>query len=274
MIITNHPELGICEKTLYNYIENGVFETAYMGRLGPLDLRRQVNRKLPKHKRQEFKKRQDRKYLNGRLYSDFKLWKEENPLLSYAEMDTVYNNIETGPFIQTFTVKTTGLILGFYHNTKTVDDMISGINLLEEHVGSPLFEKHFGVLLTDRGGEFVCPERAELREDGSHRTRIFYCDPMRSGQKGSLEERHVSLRYICPKHVDLRKIGLTGQESLNLALSHINSAPLQMLNHKSAFEYIQFMYPDLYEKLMYMGLKKVDKDQVTLKPYLLKPFSK
>ena len=24
-IVTNHPELGISEKTLYNYIENGVF---------------------------------------------------------------------------------------------------------------------------------------------------------------------------------------------------------------------------------------------------------
>ena len=270
MIITNHPELGICEKTLYNYIESGVFETEYMGRLGPLDLRRQASRKLPKHKQQEFKKRQDRKYLKGRLYSDFKLWKEENPFLSYAEMDTVYNNVTSGPFIQTFTLKTTGLIVGFYHDSKTVDNMIAGINLLEESVGRNLFEKYFGVLLTDRGSEFVCPERAEFREDGSRRTRVFYCDPMRSGQKGSLEEKHVSLRYICPKHVDLRKIGLTGQEPLNLALSHINSAPLEMLNHKSALEYIQFMYPDLYDKLSSMGIKKVDKDQVTLKPYLLK----
>lgn len=269
-IITNHPELGICEKTLYNYIEGGVFGTEYMGSIGPLDLRRQVGRKLPKKQAAEYKKRQDRKYLSGRLYTDFKQWHKENPYANYAEMDTVYNDIETGPFMQTFTMKTTGFILAVYHETKTAEDMIQGVNELDALLGLEIFEKYFGVILTDRGTEFSTPDRMETREDGTLRTRIFYCDPMQSGQKGSLEEKHVSLRYIFPKKTDLRKNGLIGQEPLNKALSHINSAPLEMLNGKTPFEYIHFMYPDLYAKVLSLGIKEVDKDQVILKPYLLK----
>ena len=47
-IVTNHPELGISEKTLYNYIENDVFHD--IAGITVLDLRRQVSRKLPKKK--------------------------------------------------------------------------------------------------------------------------------------------------------------------------------------------------------------------------------
>ena len=47
-IVTNHPELGISEKTLYNYIENDVFHE--IAGITVLDLRRQVSRKLPKKK--------------------------------------------------------------------------------------------------------------------------------------------------------------------------------------------------------------------------------
>lgn len=45
-ILANHPELNISEKTLYNYIESGVFRE--LAGITSLDLRRQVSRKLPK----------------------------------------------------------------------------------------------------------------------------------------------------------------------------------------------------------------------------------
>ena len=54
-IITNHPELNICEKTLYNYIENDVFHE--VSGITVIDLRRQVSRKLPKKVAKGFKKR-------------------------------------------------------------------------------------------------------------------------------------------------------------------------------------------------------------------------
>ena len=89
-------------------------------------------------------------------------------------------------------------------------------------------------------------------------------------KKGSLENNHERLRYICPKETDLRAIGLTGQDKLNLALSHINSASVESLAGKSPIEYTKFMYPELWEKLHVFGLFEVPRVDIILKPYLLK----
>ena len=109
---------------------------------------------------------------------------------------------------------------------------------------------------------------------GSRRTRVFYCDPMQSGQKGTLENKHIELRYILPKGTDLRELGLAGQSELNLVLSHVNSSPCELLGNKSPLELTEFMYQDLYEKLLAFGIHPIEKDQIILKPYLLKQGNK
>ena len=93
---------------------------------------------------------------------------------------------------------------------------------------------------------------------------------MRSCQKASLENNHIELRYIIPKETDLRALGLTDQDKLNLALSHVNSFPKENFNGKSPFDYLEFMAPELAERLYAFGLRKIEKDAVILKPHLLK----
>ena len=51
-ILASHPELGISEKTLYNYIEGDVFHE--IAGITALDLRRQVSRKISKKKSKGF----------------------------------------------------------------------------------------------------------------------------------------------------------------------------------------------------------------------------
>lgn len=93
---------------------------------------------------------------------------------------------------------------------------------------------------------------------------------MQSGQKGTLENKHIELRYVLPKSTDLRALGLVDQAALNLTLSHVNSAPVEILGGKSPLDLADFMYHDLYEKLDVFGIHKIEKDKVILKPYLLK----
>ena len=93
---------------------------------------------------------------------------------------------------------------------------------------------------------------------------------MQSGQKGTLENKHIELRYILPKDTDLRALGLVDQNALNLAVSHVDSAPIEMFGGKSPLDLADFMYHDLYEKLDAFGVHKIEKDKVILKPYLLK----
>lgn len=271
-IVQLHPELHICEKTLYNYVEWGVFSE--IAGINAIDFRRQTSRKLPKQKVALYKKRQDRKFLQGRLYKDYIAYKEENPDVLVTQMDTVYNTETNGPFIQTFKFMSGSILLALFHEEKTAASMVAGVNMLEEILGTALFRAFAHILLTDRGTEFSAASAMETAADGTQRTRVFYCDPMQSDQKGSLENNHIQLRYILPKSVDLRAMGLTDQNALNLVLSHVNSAPVQSLGGKSPLEATQFFYPELYARLTAFGIRQIDKDQIILKPTLLKRLRK
>lgn len=266
-IVTNHPELNICEKTLYNYIESGVFKS--FG-LHNVDLRIKTKRKISKEKSVTYKKRQDKKFLNGRKFNDYIAYIEENPYASIVQMDTVYNDGTNGPFIQTFKFIDYGFIFAVYHKEKTSKSMNNGVEILENILGVQLFNRCVEVLLTDRGTEFSNPEAIETREDGSQRTRVYYCDPMQSGQKGSLENKHREIRYILPKQTDLYELGLTDQNQLNIVLSHINSAPVESLKGKSPIEMMRFLNSELSERFNEFGIVEIEKDKIVLKPYLLK----
>lgn len=185
-------------------------------------------------------------------------------------MDTVYNDGTNGPFIQTFKFLSTGILFALFHTEKTAATMLSGVNILEDILGTEIFRKYVHILLTDRGSEFSAAEEMENSSDGFRRTRVFFCDPMQSGQKGSLENNHEELRYIFPKSTNLYDLGLISQGPLTLALSHINSYPVEKLGGKSPLELTEFLYPDLFKRLTTFGIEKIAKDDIILKPYLLK----
>lgn len=266
-IVTNHPELNISEKTLYNYIENGIFRE--FGLLD-IDLRIKTKRKIAKKASNKYKKREDKKYLNGRTYDDFINYTAENKNLSVVEMDTVYNNGSTGPFMQTFKFLDYSFMFIVYQEEKTAKSMVEGVNFLEKILGKDLFSEEVAIIKTDRGSEFCDAEGFEKEENESRRTRIFYCDPMASGQKGSLENNHKEIRYICPKENDLKDLGLNSQEKANLIVSHINSQSKEHLKGKSPLEVMEFMNPALYQKFKDFGIERINKDNIVLKPYLLK----
>ena len=248
-IVTNHPELNISEKTLYNYIENGIFRE--FGLLD-IDLRIKTKRKITKKASNKYKKREDKKYLNGRTYDDFINYTAENKNLSVVEMDTVYNNGSTGPFMQTFKFLDYSFMFIVYQEEKTAKSMVEGVDLLEKILGEDLFSEEVAIIKTDRGSEFCDAEGFEKEENESRRTRIFYCDPMASGQN------------------DLKDLGLNSQEKANLIASHINSQSKEHLKGKSPLEVMEFMNPALYQKFKDFGIERINKDNIVLKPYLLK----
>ena len=85
-IIAAHPELGISEKTLYNYIEQGVFECVGIANI---DLRIKVKRKMTAKKKTIYKKRQDRKFLLDGFTQI------TNPMLSLRKSHTFYKWIQS-----------------------------------------------------------------------------------------------------------------------------------------------------------------------------------
>ena len=272
-ILQMHPEIHKSEKTIYSYIEANLFKSVGID-LGVMDLRRQVNRKLPKDKKNEYKPRNDYSYLKGRLYEDYLAYMEENPAARVVQLDTVYNDISNGPFMQTFKFIRYNFLFSLLRDTKDSASMNEGILMLEKILGEQLFNKEVEVLLTDRGSEFLTLKDIEFRDDGSRRFRLFYCDPMQSCQKGSLENNHIELRYILPKETDLRDLGLTDQKAMNAVLSHVNSFPKENLDGKSSFEVLQFFNKELMDKFLAFGLETIEFEDIILKPYLLKSLKK
>ena len=193
-----------------------------------------------------------------------------NPDASVVEMDTVYNDGSNGPFLQTFKFMKYDFLFCVYHQQKTSQNMLEGILLLESILGEQIFNEEVMVLKTDRGSEFILAEQAEIRDDGTRRTRLFYCDPMASWQKGSLENIHILIRDICPKETDLYALGLDSQEKANRISSHINSYSKKKLNNKTSFSVLKFFNKEMANQLFSYGLTEIQPDQVILKPYLLK----
>ena len=123
----------------------------------------------------------------------------------------------------------------------------------------------FHVILTDNGSEFKNPAQIEFSLNGKRRTRVFYCDPMASWQKGRLEKNHAYIRYIIPKGKSFAK--LSGSH-VTLMLNHINSTARASLNGATPFELASLLLPNrLFSSL---GLHRIKHDQVILKPRLLK----
>ena len=256
-ILKNHPEIKMCSKTLYMYIESGIFQDYGINNFS---LRRQVSMR----KRKKLKKRKESVNYEGRRYKDYLEFVKENPTIPTTQMDTVYNH-QDGPYIQTFIFQNTGLMIGFLHTEKTSESMASTLDNLQKTLEND-YQKLFSLLLTDRGSEFEKYELFEVNTvTGEIRSNIFYCDPQTPSQKPHVENNHNYVRDIIPNGKSLKNLT---QEDLNLMFSHINSTPRKVLNGKTPYEAFEFLYGnEILEKL---NIQKIEKDMVTLQPYLLK----
>ena len=256
-ILKNHPEIKMCSKTLYMYIESGILQDYGINNFS---LRRQVSMR----KRKKLKKRKEPVNYEGRRYKDYLEFVKENPTIPTTQMDTVYNH-QDGPYIQTFIFQNTGLMIGFLHTEKTSESMASTLDNLQEILEDD-YQKLFSLLLTDRGSEFEKYELFEVNtETGEIRSNIFYCDPQTPSQKPHVENNHNYVRDIIPNGKSLKNLT---QEDLNLMFSHINSTPRKVLNGKTPYGAFEFLYGnEILEKL---NIQKIEKDMVTLQPYLLK----
>lgn len=256
-ILRNHPEIDIVPKTLYTYIEGDIFKEFGIDRFS---LRRQVSMKPRKKTKQ---RKQPANYLNH-TYEDYLNFVKQNPTLPTTEMDTVYNS-QNGPYIQTFFFQNTGLMIGFLHKEKTSASMSSTLDYLQEVLQDD-YTKLFSLLLTDRGSEFEIYKLFEINQDtGEIRSNIFYCDPQTPSQKPHVENNHNYVRDILPNGMNLAKLT---QDDLNLIFSHINSTPRESLNGKTPYDVFSFFYGE--NILKKLNIQKIEKDMVTLKPYLLK----
>ena len=143
--------------------------------------------------------------------------------------------------------------------------MIDIFNNLENLLGIETFKKLFPIILTDNGSEFSNPIEIETDSNtGEIRTRIFYCEPGRSDQKGSCEVNHEMIRRVLPQGTSFDNLT---QKDINLLMSHINSYKRKKLNDCSPLQLFNLMYgKDIANNL---GIKEINPNEINLSENLL-----
>ena len=251
----NESGLNISESTLRRLVMAGEMDA------GIIDLPQAVKRRKRKV-RTAPKLKSIRK--TGHLYSDFRKYISENDI-PVVQMDCVEGKKEDSQVLLTlyFTQFHMQLVLKLKeHTAKCVKELFDS---LERKLGKELFAICFPLILTDNGHEFSDIDGLENSLFGGKRTKIFFCEPNRSDQKGQCENNHKLIRTILPKGVSFKN--LTVSDAL-LVTNHINSYARKSLFGKSPYEIAITTLPkEFFTKIK---LKIISGSDVNLTPQLLK----
>ena len=253
-------EIPCSRKTLYNYIDQGVFTAKN------IDLRRKVRYKCKPRKTGTRVSLAAKEFRIGRTYENFQKFIQENPDIPVVELDTVEGGRDnsTQAFLTIF-FRNCSLMLIFVLQEKSQDQVIKVFDYLTEKLGIKVFQELFPVILTDNGVEFQFPERLECDKNGEIRTKIFYCNPNSSWQKGRIEKNHEYIRYVIPKSQSLDHYK---QRDACVLMNHINSEARDSLNGCTPFRLSKMLLNNRLHRLL--CLQEIPGDQVHLKPSLLK----
>lgn len=252
--------IGYSSKTIYTYIDAGVFDG-----VGNLDLPRKVRyRARKKSCVQPLKK--DKSCRIGRSYADYIVFRDENPDIPVVQMDTVIGKkgVEEKVLL-TLHILNCHLMIAFIRDSNSAASVLEIFDSLKQKLGKDAFMRIFPLILTDNGSEFSDPVPIERDAvTGMVHTRIFYCDPNMSQQKGACENNHEFIRRIMPKG---RSMNSFTQEDIDLMMSHINSYIRAELNDKSPYDMFEFLYgKDILDLL---NIRRIDPRDVILKPELI-----
>ena len=257
MIIRNHKnEFPVGKRTLYNYVENGYLDIIN------LDLPRKVRYKKRKHNNLNHPKK-DTKIRINRTYEDFKdyvkNYNDNNFNINIVEMDTV-EGIKGESLLLTLLWRSSNFMLAFKIENKEADSVNFFFNYIKGYLGYEKFHELFPIILTDNGVEFSKPDEIEFNGYHVYKTKLFYCDPGYSEQKGKIENNHEYIRRFIPKGISFNDYT---QGDINLMMNHINSVKRDSLSGCNPYELmINFLPKEIIE---YFDIYEIKQDDIILK---------
>ena len=256
----NHPDiLDFSKPSFYNYVNNGVFE------FSPLDFPRIVKYKKRKNSKNR-RTRKEREILINRKYDDFQKFISNHPDFNIVEMDTVEGLKDETDCFLTLLWRKSKFMLIFKLENQTTEEVSRIFNILQTLIPYDDYKRLFEVILTDNGHEFFDVLNIEcMHSTGEQVTKLFFCDPHMSCQKGMIEKNHEFIRYILPKGSSFKNIT---QEDCDLFMNNINSLCRDSLNGKSPYEAMLFLCDEYILKSL--NCYYIKPDEVILNDSLLK----
>ena len=212
---------SICVSTFYGYIEKGVFLN-----LTNKDLPEKPKRKRPYHKVKTTKRAPRGESIEKRPEVI-----NQRITFGHWEMDTVYSGKDGSCALLVLTERLSRKEIIEKMRDRTAISTVRALNRIERRFGA-LFPRVFQTITVDNGGEFSdvkSLERSILRK--GRRTKMYYCHPYTSCERGSNECANKMIRRKFPKGTDFNKVS---RAEVKKAEEWMNNYPREILGWKTA----------------------------------------
>ncbi len=216
-------ESTICTKTLYNYIDQGVFAG-----ISNADLWQKKDEKKRNYKKVRTVALNNRK---GKSITERPKEADERTSEGHWEIDLVVGKQGTKPAILTLVDRKTRKSLFVLTKDKTQKEVVAAIKRVQRRVRGD-FSVVFKSITADNGSEFL---DSEAIKSASGCDEVYYAHPYSSWERGSNENCNRILRRFVPKGTDISK--LTAKE-LQRIEDWINNYPRRILGYKTANQMI------------------------------------
>ena len=224
----------VCRVTLYSYIDKGIFLRISNKNL----LRKGCSKKKEKEEKQPKKLPDLERMIENRPSEVGK-----RSTFGHWEGDSVIGKNTKGETMLVFTERLTRMEIIMRSPDKTAASTVRMINRLERRLGSKNFREIFKTITFDNGTEFSDAKGIEISPyTKKQRTRVYYCHPYASSERGSNENQNGFIRRFVPKGTPISRYS---DEYLNNVQEFINNYPRKLFDGKSA----QKMFIGELEKL-------------------------
>jgi len=218
----------ICTKTLYNYIDQGIFNGISNANLW----------QKRKQKKKGYKKVQRISLRNKNSKSIEERALEINYRLEYGhwEGDCVKGPREGKDCLFTLTERVAREEIIIKIKGALQSEIIRAIDSLEKKYGS-VFNKKFKTITFDNGNEFLDWESIEnsFLNSSEKRTKTYFAHPYSSWERGTNENQNKMIRRFVPKGTNIAKISNKEAQSIQ---KWMNSYPRKILGYKTANELV------------------------------------
>lgn len=262
-MVSAPASFGICERTVYNYVNAGVL-SAKRHNL-PMAVRYKKRRGAPvEHK-------VDRRCTEGRAWEDYLAFVAANPGVQVPQADTVEGGRRDKCVLPTAMFARQGFMFARPMPGKCAQHVADAFNWMWRALGNAAFRMLFPAVLADNGTELSNPLAIGTSPgDGTRRTRVSYTRPYTATDKAHVERNHEYVRRVAFKGESFDRLT---QGQVDLMMSHVNSYIRASLmdddSHPCRTPYERFAFEYGEEIARRLGIVPIPLREVTLRPELL-----
>lgn len=214
-------DTSICTKTLYSYIEKGVFAG-----ISNQNLLIKKNKKKRNYKHIRTVALNNKK---GKSITQRPAEANDRSEQGHWEIDLVVGKQGTKRVILTLVERKTRKSLYVLVKNKTQKEVILAIKRARKRVGGN-FDDVFRSITADNGGEFLDSDGIK---QAANCDEVYYAHPYSSWERGSNENGNRILRRFVPKGINLRTLTTKKLQKIE---DWVNNYPRKILGYKTANE--------------------------------------